>query len=299
MTAHILNPVTITTAMLTSSTVAENDYAAWSAATTYAAGDFVIKTSTHRIYQSSQGSNLNKDPETAGATWWVDIGPTNRWAMFDGENSTQTTGAGGFTVVFKPGMINEIYLGGVDAVSVDVSIKDMPGGTVIFSQHVDLTLRTPANWYEYFFLPFSQLSSAVILGIPPVSTSEVTLTFNSGGTAKCGIMAAGQARNIGKTLYGVRTKAVDYSYVSTDAFGRTRITKRRSSRDIAATAWLKLSEANRVEDLLSELLSVPVCVIFSEEPQHGGLRGFGLMTGEISYDYPQDCKLTINLKGLT
>ena len=45
-------PFGITDAMLISSTVAENDYTAWNAATAYTAGDFVIRTTatTHSIY---------------------------------------------------------------------------------------------------------------------------------------------------------------------------------------------------------------------------------------------------------
>ena len=75
----IVNPLTITDAMLTSSTVTEDDYSAWSGSTTYALGARVIVLSTHKIYQSLQASNLNKDP-TAQPLWWIEVSPTNKWA---------------------------------------------------------------------------------------------------------------------------------------------------------------------------------------------------------------------------
>jgi hypothetical protein len=54
MSMKFLKPVTITTAMLISSTRAETDHSAWSNATTYAATNRCISTTTHRIYESGR-----------------------------------------------------------------------------------------------------------------------------------------------------------------------------------------------------------------------------------------------------
>ena len=80
---QFIKPVSISDATLISSTIAETDYSAWSSGTTYALGDKVILTSTHRVYESLQAANTNHNPTEAASTWWLDIGPTNRWAMFD------------------------------------------------------------------------------------------------------------------------------------------------------------------------------------------------------------------------
>src|SRR3546814_11425962 len=67
--------------MLLSSSVVENDYSEWSAATNYSAGSRVIKAATHRIYESLIADNAGNDPAGAGASSWIDIAPTNRWAI--------------------------------------------------------------------------------------------------------------------------------------------------------------------------------------------------------------------------
>jgi len=60
-TLRLVKPVDITDAMLTSS-VPETDHPEWLPTTSYAAGARVIKTATHRIYESAAGGNLGNDP---------------------------------------------------------------------------------------------------------------------------------------------------------------------------------------------------------------------------------------------
>ena len=58
----VIPPVLITDSILTSSNVAETDYAVWSSGTTYSTGQRVIVTTgVHKIYESLQNTNLNKD----------------------------------------------------------------------------------------------------------------------------------------------------------------------------------------------------------------------------------------------
>ena len=110
MSLKFLKPVTITTAMLISSTRAETDHSAWASGTTYAAADRCISTTTHRIYASVQGSNTNHNPTTDDGTWWIDVGPTNRWAMFDQTVGSITSQATPLTVVLDPGIISALAL---------------------------------------------------------------------------------------------------------------------------------------------------------------------------------------------
>ena len=97
----LIRPTTLTDAMLTSSTAPENDYAVWSSGTAYAVGARVILTSTHRKYEAlaaSTGVSPASDP-----TKWLDLGPTNRWAMFDARVGTATTRTSTLQVVLAPG----------------------------------------------------------------------------------------------------------------------------------------------------------------------------------------------------
>ena len=119
MSLSVLVPGTITSAMLTS-TVAETDYTAWSSGTTYAVGGRCISTTTHRVYESLVASNTNHDPtdisNRIGATpWWLDVGATNRWKMFDDQTTSQTTAATTITVTLEPGSFNAFSLIGFSA----------------------------------------------------------------------------------------------------------------------------------------------------------------------------------------
>ena len=57
----LVKPVTITDSNLTSTSVAETDYSAWSSVTSYTVGQKVIVVATHKIYEALI-NNTNKYP---------------------------------------------------------------------------------------------------------------------------------------------------------------------------------------------------------------------------------------------
>lgn len=300
----ILAPVAITDAMLISSSAAENEYAAYNPATTYVAGARCISAVTHRVYESALGGNVGKDPTNianrAGTTiWWIDIGPTNRWSMFDGVVSTQTSIASTLTVVIRPGVFNAFYLGGIDADTISYAIRDAPGGVVVSTYSGVLEGSAPDDYYEYFFDRFKPQADFTASAIPEYNAAELTLTLTkASGNVKVGILAIGDLRPLGKTQFGVKAKPKTFSYIKVDEAGNNSIKKRKSSTDLSATAMLELSDANMVLGTLKSVLDVPCVVICSDRVVHEGLRCFGLVSGEVSYDHPTHCQLTVNVQGL-
>lgn len=74
---NIIPPITITPAMLTSTTVVETAPAVWSGATTYALNDTASISWSNGlliVYKSLQAGNLNH--LTSDSAWWVNIGNT-------------------------------------------------------------------------------------------------------------------------------------------------------------------------------------------------------------------------------
>ena len=57
-----INPVALTTAMLAASSVPENDYAEWSATTTYAKGGLVMRAALHQVFESVVAGNAADRP---------------------------------------------------------------------------------------------------------------------------------------------------------------------------------------------------------------------------------------------
>ncbi|MBC3920357.1 hypothetical protein H8L32_23035 [Undibacterium sp. CY18W] len=300
----VLAPINIDDAILVSSTAAENDYPLYSNATTYAVGTRCISTTTHRIYESVRASNLNNDPtnitnRTGTTPWWIDIGPTNKWAMFDGIVSTQTSIASPLTVVLRPGAFNSFFLGGIEAETIAITVRSTPGGTIVYSYSGVLEGTAPDDYYEYFFDRFKPQTDFVGRDIGEYNSAEISITLTRvSGSVKLGLLAIGDLRPLGMTQYGARAKPKTYSYIKVDEFGNNVIKRRKAATDMSATAVLELSEANTVLDILQSVLDVPCVWICTDIVAYQGLRVFGLGSGEISYDHPTNCQLTLNVQGL-
>lgn len=259
MTMQFIEPVEITTAMLISSTRAENDYTAWSGATTYADGDRAINTTTHRIYESVQGSNTNNDPTTDDGTWWVDVGPTNRWAMFDRTVGSITSQATPLTVVIDPGIVNSLALLDVSASSVQVTMTEGAGGPTVYDETIDMseTAQLP-DWYSYFYDPIVARSSVILTDLPPYSNGRITVAITAGTTAECGTLALGSYVNIGELLYGVQVGIIDYSRKETDAYGVTDIVERGYAKRIDADVILSTAAIDYVTQKLAAIRATAV-----------------------------------------
>lgn len=305
LTLSVLVPINITDAMFISSTAAENDYNAWSAATTYALGTKVISPTTHRIYESAQAGNLNHDPtdinNLIGTTtlWWIDIDPTNKWAMFDGEVGTQTTIVTPLTTVLRPGFFNAIYMGKLVGEQADISIKDAPGGSVIYTYSGNLEDSQPGDYWEHFFMPFRQQQDLLLRDIPPYYNMEITSTISSvSGSVACGISAVGDLRPLGMTEWDAEAIPKTYSYIGLDKFGRNEIRKRPSANDMQLTATFDRETADFVYETIKALLDVP-CVWIGIDLASGysPLRVFGLGSGRIKYKNAKEATVDLSVKG--
>ena len=63
---------------------------------------------------TSTGNTATNVVNQSGTTvYWLDIRPTNRWAMFDSEVSTQTEVVSPLTIVLRPGSFTGLYLAGM------------------------------------------------------------------------------------------------------------------------------------------------------------------------------------------
>jgi len=305
----VLAPVEITAAMIAASSLPlEDPNPAWSAASNYAVGAMVYKASTHRVYEAAQAmtSAAPKDPElpanqfnAAGeVTYWIDAGPTNQFAMFDGEVNTQTVGDSPFTVTLRPGYFNGFALFGLDADAIDIVVKDSPGGSTIHSYSGPLEGSQPADYYEYFFDRFKPQTQFIATGIDPYNDAEITLTLTKGsGQAKIGMFAIGDMRPLGAPLSGASVEPVDYSYVVTDSFGRTKTKKRHNATGMVISAKMDIEDANTVLNTVKELLGTPVVVVGSTAEMYEALTVFGLMSARQQYiDYGQPV-INITVKG--
>lgn len=295
----VLTPTPITDALFTSSTAPETDHAAYAAGTTYALGARVIRTGTHRIYESLQNSNTGHTPESS-PTWWLDVGPTNRWAMFDAVVGTATELASPLTVVLAPGYANALALLELVGSSVTVSMTSVSGGGTVYSRTVSLDASDISDYYDYFFSPFVQRSAVVLTDLPPYADGVLTVSITGSGTVACGLLKVGLLTDLGITTSGVTAGINDYSVKETDAFGNTVLTERAWSRRLTAKVIVPKANFARVDRKLSDLRATPVVWITSEDEQLSPLVAFGFAKSfntELAYTWHYLCSLEI--EGMT
>jgi hypothetical protein len=243
-------PLTINDARLTSSTVAEPSAGetAWNAATPYLVGDKAIRASTHRVYQRLVAGTTATAPELDFANW-LDIGPTNRWSMFDTLRNSATTAATSMTIVITPGQrIDSIALMGVVGETVTISMTS--GGPVVYTATDNLALRNTLSWTNYFFGAFKFAGSAVHFDLPQYTNGVITITISrASGTVACGALVLGQSVYMGKVLSQAKSEALNFSTVTRDAFGNAILVPRRTVPATTSTLHITNDMVDALRDL--------------------------------------------------
>ncbi|MEP6587511.1 MAG: hypothetical protein ABJA84_01980 [Polaromonas sp.] len=296
MTMSIIKPNGLTDAMLTSSTAAEADWPAWSAATAYAAGAKVIRVSTHRIYQRLTAGTTATAPELDAANW-LDIAPTNRWAMFDSAVGTVTSVAGDLTVVLRPGAVGGMALLELTGKQAAITMKTAPGGTVIYSKTVVLDGTMITSFYDWFYEDFAQLTDLVLTDLPVHFVSnELTISITGSSTVSCGVCHMGEVLQIGRAQAGASVGIVDYSKKSVDAFGNYSITKRAFSKRSDLKLVTAAGQFNRIFRALAAIRSTPCIYIGTEAPGYEPLIVYGFYKDfsiDVAYQSIHLCNLSI------
>lgn len=301
---QIIIPVKIAGSALSSSSVAEPDAGevAWVSGATYAVGDKRILVATHRVYSCVEAHTGSTVTPNLDVTKWVDSGPTNKWAMFDDQCSTQTTATTSLTVVLRPGFINAIAFYKIAGAAIAVTVKDAPDGAEVASFTGDLA-TPPLDWYDWAFGQYRLLDKVIFSAITPYPDAEVSITI-TGTTVACGMVVVGDLRNLldgaefGGVNYGATAEPVDYSYIKTDDYGNTTIVKRRSATDMSVVVTLPQSYSDAALEIIQSVLATPVACIASRSTGYDGLNVFGLVTGSLSYESHVAATLNIKVKGL-
>jgi hypothetical protein len=298
---QVLKPLTFQNSQLISTTATNAD-ANYSAATTYALGAKVSYLG--KRYESLQAGNLNKTPTTS-PTWWLELGATNQFAMFDQFVGTSTTATTSLTVVYAPGSVfNSIALINVDAAVITITIRDGLSGPIVYESSAGLSGANIFSWYDYFFLdPLLKRTQVVFSDLPSYINAHVTivLTNSTGLTVSVGNVVAGDLAKLGETQYGVSAGIVDYSIKETDEFGNTLFVKRAFSKRMQADFFLTNDQLNRVHSYLASVRATPAVWIGSNDPQfeealvvYGFYKEFSLQIA-----YPNNSLYNIEIEGLT
>jgi hypothetical protein len=233
-----------------------NTYATYSASTSYALSFRVQDNDTYKIYESLQAANIGH--LLTDTAWWLEIGPTNNWAMFDLLRNTQTSRIDNLIVSLNPGeRVDSLALLGLVANHVSVSVEH--DGIEVYNYSQSLDTRQVSNWYEYFFNTFSTQKSFVLFDLPPYVDAIISITLTvTSGYAKCGAIVIGLQQDLGGIQYNAVSDVLNFSTVNRDFAGGTSLLVQR--RNVPKTisniqtpkAWL-----NRIRDTRDLLNASP------------------------------------------
>ena len=260
----VIPPITITNSKFTSSTVAEPDLTAgrvealWSAATNYTVGTRVIRATTHKTYENLIAGVDAGLPESTPARW-LEVGSTNKWAMFDLYRNSQTVGVSPMKIVVSPQeRVDSVAILGVSAQSALIEMKI--GAVVQYTKTVNLSYRNTVSWYTYYFSKFSTKPSIILTDLPPLSGATIEITLSNGalgGDVKCGSCVIGTGVYLGSAALNAESEALNFSLVERDNQGNTNLVVRRSINKTTQQTLLPRANVSKVIETRTALNAVP------------------------------------------
>lgn len=231
-TLRVLRPIAVTDAALVSSSVAETDHAVWLSSTSYGKGARVILATTHRIYESAVDGNASNDPAGSSGKW-LDIGPTNRWAMFDQALGSATEAQGSIAVTLTASSIRA------------VALLDVAGATVrVQTTSYDRTTAVAAGAITFLDLP--------------ANTTRATVTITGPGAVSVGTLLAGVVVDLGATEASPSAGITDYSRKDTDEFGEVTIVPRSWAKRMDLKAAIATAAIDNVFARVAAVRATPV-----------------------------------------
>lgn len=229
---------------------------AWNAPTAYA----LLQQATyqHRIYER-RVAGTTPDTPLADTANWRDVSATNPRAMFDLTQNTPTAAVSPLEIRIAPGRINALYLQGVQADHITVTMSS--GAEVVYSHAEGLDDSIISNWHDYFLAPFEPKTTLTRLDLPPYTDGvlTITLTATTTGTVNCGYLVVGDAADLGQVQYGAGRDLMDFSLIERDRFGGLRLMPGKNIPKTSQQLVVARAEVRRVVRKLESMTGRP-CV---------------------------------------
>ena len=307
MTTSVIVPVTITDAMLYSTTVPETDNAAWAAATSYTVGQKVTRavSGVHKNFQNIIAGVDATLPEVAALQTtprWLDIGATNAWAMFDQKVGTVTTVASPLTVVLKPNTgLSAVSLLELTGKTASITLKTATGGTTVYSASISLDGTIITSFFDWFYADYVQKTDLALTDLPAqYTTPEITVQVTSGaGNVGIGVCAVGKVVKLGNAQYGATLGILDYSRKDVDAFGNYVLTKRAYSKRMTLSLLTDKFDFSRIYRAMAGIRATPAVFIATEKSGYEPMIVYGFYKDfNIEVSYPQHHMCSLEIEGL-
>lgn len=226
----------------------------------YEVDEQLVDVTTHRKYQCAVPTVENpvdgvlKIPPT-----WIDIGPTNKYAMFDDEVQTATVGTSPMVITATPGIIaNGLAMFNVSGAStINVTVNSAASGEVY---NKDINMNDSSNVtdaWTYYFTPIIRIDRFVLLDIPPYNDATITVTLTGAGDISAGVLAIGPQIEIGVANYNTEIQLLDFSTRERDTFGNFKTVKRAIADLVKFDVTIPKANVSYVRNQFKLLSQVP------------------------------------------
>lgn len=305
---------------LISINIPEDDQPIYEATTTYAVADKVfVTTGYHKVYQSLQADNIGNFPPDNPLAW-VEVGPTNAWAMFDESGGTRTAGTSKIEFQIKTTLVDTLAFLGLQANTVKIEARydlETPGTELLldfvnqvyiegddrdlyYSEEFQMgDTAQVLDWFSYFYLPIKRKQELIVTDIPPVGGATITITLESDGAVGLDTFVMGRKEEYGKTQYGASAGIIDYSRKEVDQFGTAKLVRRKFSKRMDVKLWLDKAETDFLYQRLTEMRATPALWIGARD-QYELLTIYGFYRDfNIDITYPSVNFCTLQIEGLS
>jgi hypothetical protein len=230
----------------------------YSAGATFAKDELAYDPGTHGVYQSLIANNTGK--ALTDTTAWTPRGVTNRWAMLDQYNNTQTTNPDEILAVLSSQSISQgLYLGNVFADEVRISVVDKVEGLVYSETKSLIESNSGSSFFNWAFKRIKRKDYFLTLKLPVYANALITISLRKiGGTAKCGMCAAGPIDDFGPSLLGLSTEGKDYSSTTFNFDGTSSTVIRPYAKLMSCDVMVDNAQIDYIQARLFQLRQRPI-----------------------------------------
>ena len=303
----VVDPLLMTEAAFNDavSDVPENDNPLFVLTTAYVVGNKVMETTNvHKNFECLIDNN-DQIPSDAtvngsGDPYWLDLGATNRWAMFDEVINNETTSTGTITFEVTPGqIINTIGLLNIVGATAQI-VGTEPVDGEFYNEIFDLiSTENVFDGYSYFFSEFITVSDVVAEDIPPYLAGGFTVTVTGSGAVSLGEFVYGAEFDLGTSLIGARPRIESFSTVTTDVFGKTTFVPRANRKLLTIDTAHPRYRINDITRKMADLIDKPA--LWVGDPNNSSLIVYGIL-GDYAPEYGVEGSVSFTnyeIKGLT
>ena len=162
---------------------------------------------------------------------------------------------------------------------------------------IALEYRNVSDWNSYFNEPYT-LKSDVFLAFSSRKDYTISVAINE-ASPEIGSFVVGNFVEIGDVGYGATAGIEDYSIVTTDEFGVSKLTERDYVKRVTYPITVRDIHINRAFSTLAAVRARPTVFVGSDDYRLSPLTVFGRVSNfDMSLSFPSYSIFNVEIQGL-